>query len=80
MEVNARIDKALRHIRIIKRGSWDTQLSPSDAKKLFDSGKVTKFNVVFSRLAQNDFDVTATLGWYQEERDRLLQEKADDGP
>lgn len=76
MEVNARIDKALRHLRIIKRGSWDTAMTLTDAKAAWDAGKITKHNKVFARLVDNDFDVKKTLQWFRGERDRLAEEKS----
>ena len=78
MEINAKVQKSLSQIRIFKRieGGGSYLMSRKDAKHAFETGKVTKYNKCFARLAENDFDVKATLAWYQEERERQAAERA----
>jgi hypothetical protein len=77
VELNAKIQKSLTQIRIFKQLETGAILiSRKNAKHAFESGKVTKYNKCFARLAENDFDVKATLAWYQEERERIARDKA----
>ena len=77
MEVKARIAKAMNQIIITKQmSSGSFRISTSDAKHLYNTGRITKSNTCFQRLVDNDFDVKATLAWYQEERERLAKERA----
>ena len=77
MKVNARIAKSMNQIIITKQMSTGSfRISTSDAKHLFKTGRITQSNLCFRRLAANDFDVKATLAWYQEERERQAAERA----
>jgi len=77
MEIYARASKDLKQIRIFKQmATFSSRISLSDAKRLHKTGRITKTNLTFDRLVDNDFDVVATLGWYQAERERLAKEKS----
>lgn len=76
MEINAKVTKGLNQIVITKKlTTFSARISTSDAKRLHETGRITKSNKCFQRLVDNDFDVTATLAWYQEERERLARER-----
>lgn len=76
MELNARIAKGMNQVRIHKRGeNWTSLMTVKDAKKAWEEGKVTKYNKAFARLVENDFDVTLTLAWYQQQRDAIAAER-----
>lgn len=75
MELNAKVSKDLKQIRIQKRSTqWTGLVNIKDARDLWNAGKITKHNKAFQRLADNDFDVEATLDWYRELRERLRKE------
>ena len=77
MEINAKLSKDLRQVRIHKQGtSFNSMMTLADAKKAHDDGRVTKSNAVFQCLASHDFDIKATLAYYKDRREQLAAEKA----
>jgi len=80
MEVYARVSKSLNQIQIQKRsGNFSTLMTVRDARIAHERGVITKMNKVMRRLVENDFDVTKTLAWYQEERERIRNSSTDEG-
>ena len=72
MEINAKISTALNQVIIVKQletGSY--RISRADAKHLHNTGRITKSNRCFQRLAALDFDTTKLLGFYQAEREGI---------
>jgi len=79
MEVYAKIAKHENQIRIMKKmSSGSFRISATDAKHLHSTGRITKTNMAFQRLVENDFDVKATLAWYEKERERLEKDSSTD--
>lgn len=71
MELTAKISQDLKQLRIMKQMSTTAyRISLADAKYAWKTGKVKDSNKVFQRLVANEFDVKATLAWYQEQSNR----------
>lgn len=65
MRVTAKI--CGNQIKLIKRGGWDGLVSFRDAQTFWEQGRITKYNSVFERLVENDFDAVATIASYREQ-------------
>ena len=66
MHLEATINPGLHQIKIKKQAHrFSSLITIKDAQKFWEEGRVTKYNKIFARLADNDFDVQATLAYYR---------------
>ena len=79
MEINAKIAKGGKHIRLIKQGgSQSSLITLIEAKAAHRKGLVTTSNRCFQVLAELKFDVQKTLDYYRDNRSKSAASSTDD--